>query len=103
MHHSVSQSKILSLALSLAFMWGSWSFASAQSPNGDQKQRPRKVGDAANTTPADSAHKPQTQSGEDVDEGDVVRVDTQLVSVPAVVTNSLGHPLQGLQAGNFVS
>src|SRR2546427_5652636 len=90
------------LALLLVFTTGWRPTASAQAPNGDQKQRPRKVGDAASTTPADSANKPQTTSGEDVAEGDVVRVDTQLVSVPAVVTNNLGRPLAGLQAGNFV-
>jgi VWFA-related protein len=36
-----------------------------------------------------------------VDEGDVVRVDTQLVSVPAVVTDSSGRPLAGLKPENF--
>lgn len=92
---------LVNLALLLVFTAGWRTTASAQSPNGDQKQRPRRVGDTANTQ-ADSANKPQTPSGEDVDEGDVVRVDTQLVSVPAVVTNSLGRPLAGLQAGNFV-
>src|SRR6266576_3070764 len=92
---------LVNLALLLVFTAGGRPTASAQSPS-DQKQRPRKVGDAANTTPAGSANRRQIESGEDVDEGDVVRVDTQLVSVPAVVTNSLGRPLPGLQAGNFV-
>jgi Ca-activated chloride channel family protein len=36
-----------------------------------------------------------------VGEGDVVRVETQLVSVPAVVTDAAGHPLAGLRAENF--
>jgi Ca-activated chloride channel family protein len=36
-----------------------------------------------------------------VDEGDVVRVDTQLVSVPAVVTDGAGRPLSGLRPENF--
>lgn len=80
--------------------------APAQSPNSDQKQRPRRVGgnvgESGATTPRDSGNKTQTPAGEEVDEGDVVRVDTQLVSVPAVVTNSLGRPLAGLHAGNFV-
>jgi VWFA-related protein len=39
---------------------------------------------------------------DEVDEGDVVRVETQLVSVPAVVTNSAGRPLTGLRAENFL-
>ncbi|MEO8436523.1 MAG: VWA domain-containing protein [Pyrinomonadaceae bacterium] len=102
MQHCVSQSKTLSLAVSLAFLCGCFAFISAQSPNADQKQRPRRVGDSATTTPAESANKAQTPSHEEVDDGDVVRVDTQLVSVPAVVTNNSGRPLAGLQAGNFV-
>jgi Ca-activated chloride channel family protein len=32
----------------------------------------------------------------------VVRVDTQLVSVPAIVTNSLGRPVSGLRLDNFI-
>jgi len=39
---------------------------------------------------------------EEVDEGDVVRVDTQLVSIPAVVTDSMGHPVAGLRLENFL-
>jgi VWFA-related protein len=44
----------------------------------------------------------QKPGGEEVDEGDVVRVDTQLVSVPTIVTNSLGRPIAGLNRQNFV-
>ena len=44
----------------------------------------------------------QIQPTEEVDEGDVVRVETQLVSVPAVVTNNAGRPLTGLRAENFL-
>jgi Ca-activated chloride channel family protein len=44
----------------------------------------------------DQGIKPQ-----EVDEGDVVRVETQMVSVPAVVTNNGGRPLVGLRAENF--
>jgi VWFA-related protein len=39
---------------------------------------------------------------DEVDEGDVVRVETQLVTVPAVVTDKSGRPLAGLRAENFV-
>lgn len=39
---------------------------------------------------------------EDVDDGDVVRVDTQLVSVPAIVTNRDGRPVANLHAENFI-
>jgi VWFA-related protein len=71
----------------------------------EQKQRPRRVGSASaqpstNSTPAPSPT--PTNIGEEVDEGDVVRVDTQLVSVPAVVTDRGGRPLANLRAENFV-
>ena len=68
----------------------------AQEP---QKQRPRRVNDASEQTP-----KKSDQTGndtEEVDEGDVVRVDTKLVSVPAVITNGAGRPLVGLRRENF--
>jgi Ca-activated chloride channel homolog len=62
-----------------------------------QQQRPRRVADPANQTQKQA----NTGSSEEVDEGDVVRVDTQLVSVPAVVTDSSGRPLSGLKPENF--
>jgi Ca-activated chloride channel family protein len=62
-----------------------------------KKQRPRRVGSENSTNGA------QTPAGvEEVGEGDVVRVDTQLVSVPAIVTNSLGRPVGGLRPDNFM-
>lgn len=60
-------------------------------------QRPRRVTGTDQTT---EAKKPATDAA-DLDEGDVVRVDTQLVSVPAVVTDSSGRPLSGLRPENF--
>lgn len=60
-------------------------------------QRPRRVTGTEQTTEA----KKTTQGSDEVDEGDVVRVDTQLVSVPAVVTDSSGRPLSGLKPENF--
>lgn len=60
-------------------------------------QRPRRVtGNEQNPE-----QKKTASPGEEVDEGDVVRVDTQLVSVPAVVTDSSGRPLSGLKPENF--
>ncbi|HEX7297116.1 MAG TPA: VWA domain-containing protein, partial [Pyrinomonadaceae bacterium] len=61
----------------------------------DQK-RPRRVNGSQQETPP----KP-VNTGDEVDEGDVVRVDTQLVSVPAVVTDNAGHPLSNLRQDNF--
>jgi VWFA-related protein len=80
------------------------SLVSAQFPIAAQQnqQRPRRVNPQAApqaTPPPAVAGKP---TGDEVDEGDVVRVETQLVSVPAVVTNNSGRPLTGLRAENFV-
>lgn len=69
---------------------------SSQSQN---QQRPRRVNGAENQTPAT---KNSPTSTEEVDEGDVVRVETKLVSVPAVITNSAGRPMVGLRRENFV-
>jgi len=59
------------------------------------KRRPRIVGGQTNTP------QPTPTPAEEVDEGDIVRVETQLVSVPAVVTDRNGRPLAGLRAENF--
>ena len=70
-----------------------------------QKQRPRRVnGTRDQTPPTPNATPPagQPNDAEEIDEGDVVRVDTKLVSVPAVITNSAGRPLVGLRRENFV-
>lgn len=63
-----------------------------------KQQRPRRVTDGDNTQSKGS----NDAAAEEVDEGDVVKVDTQLVSVPAVVTASSGRPLVGLKAENFI-
>jgi Ca-activated chloride channel family protein len=62
-----------------------------------QNQRPRRV----TGTETQDPNKNISSSGDEVDEGDVVRVETQLVSVPAVVTDAGGRPLSGLRAENF--
>ena len=63
------------------------------------QQRPRRVTKTEAQTPATTS---PTPPAEEVDEGDVVRVETQLVSVPAVVTNMAGRPVSGLRAENFL-
>ena len=70
----------------------------AQQVTQQPAQRPRRVTGGNEQTPA---QKKTASPGEEIDEGDVVRVDTQLVSVPAVVTDSSGRPLSGLKAENF--
>jgi Ca-activated chloride channel homolog len=73
-----------------------------QSQNQEQKQRPRRVNGADQPPPEWKLKKPNSPSpGDEIEEGDVVRVDTQLVSVPAVVTDSTGRPVSGLRADNF--
>ena len=70
--------------------------ASNQEPQQINQQRPRTVGGQTNT------QQPAKSQSEEVGEGDVVRVETQLVSVPAVVSDRNGRPLTGLGAENFV-
>jgi VWFA-related protein len=65
-----------------------------------QAQRPRRVTNGTEQ-PTTGTQKPANGNSEEVDEGDVVRVDTQLVSVPAVVTDAAGRPLSGLRPENF--
>ncbi|MFZ0061434.1 MAG: VWA domain-containing protein [Pyrinomonadaceae bacterium] len=67
------------------------------------KQRPRRVGETSE--PSTNKNPPangKSENSEEVDEGDVVRVDTKLVSVPTVITNNAGRPLVGLRRENFV-
>jgi VWFA-related protein len=66
----------------------------AQQIRQQQTQRPRRVTDETKKSDTGS-------SSAELDEGDVVRVDTQLVSVPAVVTDSSGRPVSGLRPENF--
>lgn len=79
--------------------------SAAKQGQANQQQRPRKVGAAPEPTPqaTPTPNQPQTNTpSEEVDEGDVVRVETQLVAVPAVVTDRTGRPVAGLGAENFV-
>jgi Ca-activated chloride channel family protein len=67
-----------------------------QTDTQQQTQRPRRVAGSDQ-----DPKKPGSTGSDEVDEGDVVRVDTQLVSVPAVVTDANGRPLSGLKPENF--
>ena len=83
---------IVGLSLALVFA----ATAANQEPQPNKQQRPRTVGQG------NSNSSQQTNTAvEEVDEGDVVRVETQLVSVPAVVTDRNGRPLAGLKLENF--
>lgn len=72
----------------------------AVSISAQQQQRPRRV--TNNPDPTNSGtQKPAGGESQDLEEGDVIRTDTQLVSVPAVITDSAGHPVSGLKPENF--
>jgi Ca-activated chloride channel family protein len=89
----------LVLGICCSLLLGSLSFTvTGQEPN---QQRPRRVNPGQSQTPAPT-DKPASDKTEEVDEGDVVRVETQLVSVPAVVTSNAGRPLTDLRAENFL-
>src|SRR5256884_1169217 len=71
-----------------------------QQPN--QQQRPRKVGSTSTNANASPTNQQRSSPAEEVSEGDGVRVEAQLVTVPAVMTDRTGHPLTALRAENFV-
>jgi Ca-activated chloride channel family protein len=90
------------LALSFSFNTTPVSQAGKQQNSIQQTQRPRRVASSDQPEQKKTNSQPTASPATDeVDEGDVVRVDTQLVSVPAVVTDSTGHPLSNLKAENF--
>jgi VWFA-related protein len=95
----VIPSFIVGLSLSLVFA----ATAANQEPQPNKQQRPRTVGQGnqSNSKGNSNSSQPTNTSVEEVDEGDIVRVETQLVSVPAVVTDRNGRPLAGLKLENF--
>jgi VWFA-related protein len=76
--------------------------AGKQADQANQQQRPRKVGPTPTPSATPGKSQPPAESSEEVGDGDVLRVETQLVSVPAVVTDRNGRPLSGLREENFV-
>jgi len=91
-----SQARIANTVIPVLIVLSSGLLVSAQQP---KQQRPRRV---TTDEPQASANSSPAAKTDEVDEGDVVRVETQLVSVPAVVTNSAGRPVTGLRADNFL-
>ena len=73
----------------------------AATSQSNQQQRPRTVGANQNTNGQPATQPPTNSAVQEVDEGDVVRVETQLVTVPAVVTDKNGHPISTLRQDNF--
>jgi VWFA-related protein len=88
----------------LSLLSGSLIVSTAQQTP-QQKERPRRVGSSAQPPPSGTTTTTTTTApgeGEEVDDGEVVRVDTQLVSVPAIVMDPTGRPLAHLRAENFI-
>lgn len=79
--------------LSLLFLF----FCISARAQGEYKQQRPRVVPSPDTKPATSNNQPI-----EVDDGDVVRVDTELVNVPTVVYDQNGRPLTSLKADNFV-
>lgn len=87
-----------SLFAALCLILVSTSPALSQGPQATKQSRPRQVSSQTNTEKNDQS---QPDSSSEVGEGDVLRVDTQLVTVPAVVTDHNGRAITGLRAENF--
>jgi Ca-activated chloride channel family protein len=66
----------------------------------NQQQRPRRAASPQSPTPAATQPKKKTVP-EEVAEGEVLRVDTELVAVPTTVSDRNGQPVTGLLAENF--
>lgn len=86
--------------LFVALLFAQPTVSSQSNQQTNQQQRPRTVGANQNTN-ARPTNQSQTNSAEEVDEGDVVRVETQLVTVPAFVTDKTGRPIPTLRQENF--
>jgi hypothetical protein len=95
-----SKSYVALLALlSLVVFLGACLDVAGQTPIQAQSQRrPRLVG----SVPPPAVMASATSSpGEEVGENDVVRVDTQLITVPVVVRDQQGRRVTGLTASAF--
>jgi Ca-activated chloride channel family protein len=115
MAESRASSRRASVAALLFVLACAYGVPALVAPAGAQQetnvQRPRRVGreqprgDAParkdDSGPQSATPTPRGGAGEEVDEDDVVRVDTQLVSVPAVVTDRTGRPVTNLRAADF--
>ena len=99
-HEVKSKSYVALLALLLLLVsFAACSLVAAQtSTPAQQQQRPRLAGSVPPTPEMASASAP---TGEEVSENDVVRVDTQLITVPVVVRDHDGRPVTGLTASAF--
>jgi len=96
-HEVKSKSYVALLALlSLLVSFAACLLVAAQTPTPAQ-QRPRLAGSVSPPEMAGAS----APTGEEVSENDVVRVDTQLITVPVVVRDQEGRPVTGLTASAF--
>ena len=99
-HEVKSKSYIALLAiLSLLVSFATCFFVAAQTQTpAQQQQRPRHAG---TVPPPPEMAGASASTNEEVSENDVVRVDTQLITVPVVVRDQEGRPVTGLTASSF--
>ena len=99
-HEVKSKSYVAVLVLlSLLVSFAACLLVAAQTPTpAQQQQRPRLAGSVPPPPEMAGASAP---TGEEVSENDVVRVDTQLITVPVVVRDQEGRPVTGLTASAF--
>ena len=97
-HEVKSKSYVaLLVLLSLLVLLAACLLVAAQTPTpAQQQQRPRLAGSLP--PPSEMAG---ARTSEEVSENDVVRVDTQLITVPVVVRDQEGRPVTGLTASAF--
>lgn len=86
------------LFAALCLIFFSTSPALSQDPESSKQSRPRRASSQTNT---EKNNLSQPDSSGEVGEGDILRVDTQLVTVPAVVTDHNGRSITELRAENF--
>jgi Ca-activated chloride channel family protein len=72
-----------------------------QQQGAQPQQRPRRVGSTTATPTMPAPRATPAPTPQEVDEDDVVRVETQLVTVPVTVTDRTGRTLTNLRAENF--
>jgi Ca-activated chloride channel family protein len=97
-HEVKSKSYALLALLSLLVSFAACLLVAAQTPIPTQQQRPRLAGSAP---PPPQTAAASSAPGEEVGENDVVRVDTQLITVPVIVRDHEGRPVTGLTAAAF--
>jgi Ca-activated chloride channel homolog len=94
--HARMRAPVWFVALCLALAGG---LVAGQTPTSSQQQRRPRL--AGSVPPLPDMASANSSGGEEVSEGDVVRVNTQLITVPVVVRDQQGRPVTGLTASAF--